>query len=30
MAKEQTISGSALFIVDNSDNGWKVKNYLHE
>jgi len=29
MAKETT-SGSDLFIVDNSDNDWKVKNYLHE
>ena len=29
MAKETT-SGSDLFIVDNSDNDWKVKDYLHE
>ena len=30
MAKEKTTSGSDLFIVDNSDSDWKVKNYLHE
>jgi len=30
MAKEKTASGSDLFIVDNSDNDWKVKNYLSE
>lgn len=30
MAKENTTSSSDLFIVDNSDNDWKVKNYLHE
>jgi hypothetical protein len=30
MAKEKTTSGSDLFIVDNSDSEWKVKNYLHE
>lgn len=23
-------SGSVLFIVDNSDKDWKVRNYLHE
>lgn len=30
MAKEKATLGSDLFIVDNSDNDWKVKNYLHE
>ena len=30
MAKEKTTSGSDLFIVDNSDSDWKVKNYLSE
>jgi len=30
MAKEKIASGSDLFIVDNSDSDWKVKNYLSE
>ena len=29
MAKKSS-SGGDLFIVDNSDLDWKVKNYLHE
>jgi hypothetical protein len=28
--KSTTKSGSELFIVDNSDTEWKIKNYLHE
>jgi superfamily II DNA or RNA helicase len=30
LEKSTTKSGSELFIVDNSDTEWKVKNYLHE
>jgi hypothetical protein len=30
MAKSKTISGSDLFIVDNSEANWKVLNYLRE
>ena len=30
MANKQTSKGGDLFIVDNSDSDWKVRNYLHE
>ena len=30
MKKETKLQGSDLFIVDNSDQDWKVRNYLHE
>jgi soluble cytochrome b562 len=30
MKSEKKLQGSDLFIVDNSDSDWKVKNYLHE
>jgi len=30
MNSEKKLQGSDLFIVDNSDSDWKVKNYLHE
>ena len=30
MKDEKKQTGSDLFIVDNSDSDWKVKNYLHE
>jgi superfamily II DNA or RNA helicase len=30
MTKGKSASGGDLFIVDNSDNDWKVRNYLHE
>lgn len=30
MNSEKKLQGSDLFIVDNSDADWKVKNYLHE
>lgn len=30
MKKESKLQGSDLFIVDNSDQDWKVRNYLHE
>ena len=30
MAESKSTSGSNLFIVDNNDNDWNVKNYLHE
>ena len=30
MKEEKKQTGSDLFIVDNSDQDWKVRNYLHE
>ncbi len=30
MPNKPTKSGSELFIVDNSDSDWKVRNYLHD
>jgi superfamily II DNA/RNA helicase len=30
MKSDDKIQGSDLFIVDNSDSDWKVKNYLHD
>ena len=30
MNSKKKLQGSDLFIVDNSDSDWKVKNYLHE
>lgn len=30
MPKRQSVSGSELFIVDNSDQEWKVLRYLHD
>ena len=30
MPKRQSVSGSELFIVDNSDQDWKVLRYLHD
>lgn len=29
-SEDKIQKGSDLFIVDNSDSDWKVKNYLHE
>ena len=30
MQEKKSQKGSDLFIVDNSDQDWKVRNYLHE
>ncbi len=30
MPRRTTKAGSELFIVDNSDEDWKVQNYLHD
>ncbi len=30
MAEKERSKGGDLFIVDNSDSDWKVRNYLHE
>ena len=30
MPKKQSATGSELFIVDNSDDAWKVRRYLHD
>ena len=30
MQENKSQKGSDLFIVDNSDSDWKVRNYLHE
>jgi hypothetical protein len=30
MPKRTTLTGSELFIVDNSDTDWKVLKYLHD